>query len=183
MPFEFVQTNIEGVVVIKPDVFSDNRGFLLETYEKGRFRDAGINTEFVLEFYSKSTQGVLRGLHQQKKPYRQAKLVRCFEGEIFDVAIDVRPESDTYGEYVSTVLSAENKWSIYIPRGFLHGFLTLSDGAVVHYKVDNEYAPDYERGVVWDDPKIGINWPEEEPIVSQKDKDWPTLPESIYARD
>lgn len=183
MSFDFVQTDIEGVFIVKPEVYEDERGFLLETYEKGSFQKVGIDTEFILEFYSKSEQDVLRGLHQQKEPYQQAKLVRCFQGKIFDVAIDVRLESNTFGEYVSTILSSENKHALYIPRGFLHGFVTLSDDAVVHYKVDNEYAPDNECGVIWNDPAIGIDWPVEDPIISEKDQGWPTLQESIYTKD
>lgn len=180
MPFEFESADIEDIVVIEPEVFTDERGYLLETYEKRAFEKAGLSTDYVHEFYSRSTQGVLRGLHQQGDPYQQAKVVRCFEGEIFDVAVDVRPESSSYGEYVSFTLSEDNKRSIYIPRGFLHGFVTMSEKALVHYKVDNEYAPEFEQGVRWDDPRIDITWPIEDPFVSDKDQGWPQLTNSVY---
>ena len=183
MPFEFEQTGIDDVVIIKPSVFEDERGFFLETYEKNDFKQAGISNEFVLEYYSKSKQNVLRGFHQQASPHQQAKIVRCFSGEVFDVAVDVRPDSETYGEHVTHRLSDENKHAVYIPRGFLHGFATLSENALVHYKVDNEYAPNHEHGVVWDDPEIGVNWPIENPILSEKDEDWSRLQESIYSQE
>lgn len=182
MPFEFESTAIDDVVIIRPEVFKDDRGFLLETYEQEAFDERGLSTDFILEFYSASTQGVLRGLHQQADPYQQAKVVRCFDGEIFDVAVDVRPDSNTFGSYVSRRLSGENKQAMYIPRGFLHGFVTLSSRALVHYKVDNEYAPKHERGVRWDDSDIGIQWPTESPVVSEKDQQWPRLQESIYGQ-
>jgi dTDP-4-dehydrorhamnose 3,5-epimerase len=180
MPFEFVPTDINDVVLVKPDVFEDERGLLLETYDREAFETAGISTEFVLQFYSRSVRNVLRGLHQQSEPYQQAKLIRCFSGEIFDVAVDVRPESETYGEYVSSTLSADNKHALFVPSGFLHGFVALTDDALVHYAVDNEYAPDHERGVVWNDPDIGIDWPVADPLVSEKDRNWPRLRSSIY---
>lgn len=180
MPFEFQRTPIEDVVLIKPEVFEDERGYFLETYDESAFDKEGLATEYVLEFYSRSTKRVLRGLHQQTEPYQQGKVVRCFEGEIFDVAVDVRPESATYGEHVSFTLSEKNKCALYIPRGFLHGFQTVSEEAVVHYKVDNEYAPDNERGVRWDDPDLDIDWPFPSPVVSEKDSTWPRLRDSVY---
>ena len=180
MPFEFESTDIEGPIVIKPEVFEDERGFLLETYAEAPFADHGLPTDYELEFYSQSTRNVLRGLHRQSSPYEQAKIVRCLSGEIYDVAVDVRSESETHGQYISQHLSAANKHALYIPSGFLHGFVTLSESALVHYKTTNQYAPDHERGVRWDDPTIGIDWPVEEPIVSDKDNSWPTLEQSIY---
>lgn len=180
MPFEFEPSSIGDVIVIKPTVFEDKRGYFLETYDEMAFEQAGLSTEYVLEFYSRSTKGVLRGLHQQAEPYQQAKIIRCFEGEIFDVAVDVRPHSETYGEYVTFWLSEENKRAIYVPRGFLHGFVTTSEEALVHYKVDNEYAPDHECGVHWADPEIDIDWPVSDPILSEKDASWPLLHESVY---
>lgn len=180
MPFEFEPTPIEDVVVIKPKVFEDKRGYFLETYDEMAFEKLGLSTDYVLEFYSHSTNAVLRGLHQQAEPYQQAKIIRCFKGEIFDVAVDVRSDSETYGEYVSYLLSEENKRGLYVPRGFLHGFVTTSEEALVHYKVDNEYAPDYERGVHWDDPDIDIDWPVSDPILSEKDASWPHLRDSVY---
>ncbi len=182
MSFEFEPTQIDDVVIIKPEVYEDKRGFFLESYDRDEFAENGIPTEFVLEFYSQSKQRVIRGLHHQTHPYRQAKIVRCFDGEIFDVAVDVRPSSDSFGEYVSHRLSSENKHALYIPRGFLHGFATVSSSAVVHYKLDNQYAPDHEHGVRWDDQEIGIDWPVDSPIVSKKDQQWPVLQESIYMR-
>lgn len=183
MPFEFERTDIPDVILVKPEVFEDERGYFLETYDKKFFENAGVSAEFVLEFYSRSMQNVLRGLHQQATPHQQAKLVRCFSGEIFDVAVDIRPDSSTYGEYVSYFLSEENKYALFIPRGFLHGFVTLSESALVHYKVDNEYAPEHECGVIWDDSDLGIEWPIDDPIISEKDQEWPRLRKSIYARD
>lgn len=181
MSFEFEQTEIDDVILIKSEIFNDKRGFLLENYDKNEFSNAGISTEFILEFYSQSKQNVLRGLHQQSEPYQQAKLVHCFSGVIFDVAVDVRAGSNTYGEYVSCILSEDNRHSLYIPRGFLHGFVTLSDSALVQYKVDNEYAPEHECGVIWNDQIIGIEWPVENPLISEKDQQWPQLQKSIYA--
>lgn len=181
MPFDFEPTRIEDVILIKSEVFEDNRGFLLETYEEETFAKHGLPTNIELEFYSSSQEGVLRGLHQQTDPHQQAKIIRCFKGEIFDVAVDVRPNSDTFGEYVSQRLSEENKHALYIPRGFLHGFATISKDALVHYVTDNGYVPESEQGVIWNDPDLGINWPIEDPIISEKDKQWPLLQESIYA--
>ncbi|WP_435073282.1 dTDP-4-dehydrorhamnose 3,5-epimerase [Halorubrum sp. HHNYT27] len=181
MPFEFESTDINGPVVIKPRVFDDERGYLLESYAEGPFRERGLPTDFVLEFYSESFKDVLRGLHQQASPYEQAKIIRCFSGKIYDVVVDVRPGSETYGQYISKEISGENKHALYVPEGFLHGFATLSDSALVHYKVTNQFAPDHERGVRWDDPTIGINWPVNNPIISDKDQQLPTLQQSIYA--
>jgi dTDP-4-dehydrorhamnose 3,5-epimerase len=181
MPFEFEPMELDDVILVKPEVFEDERGFLLETYDKEAFEDVGISTEFVLEFYSKSKRNVLRGFHQQTSPYQQAKIVRCISGEIFDVAVDVRPESDTYGEHVTYRLSEDNKHALYLPRGFLHGYVTLSESALVYYKVDNEYSPENEHGVIWNDPEIDVDWPVEDPEVSEKDREWPQLQESIYA--
>ncbi|WP_435196325.1 dTDP-4-dehydrorhamnose 3,5-epimerase [Natronomonas sp. EA1] len=180
MPFSFEESQIDGVTLIQSEVFEDDRGYLLETFDKEVFEDAGLDTDFILEFYSRSEKGVLRGLHQQADPYQQAKIVRCIRGRIFDVAVDVRKGSETYGQSVSFVLSDENKNAVYIPRGFLHGFLTLSDAAIVHYKADNEYAPQHERGIRWDDPQLDIQWPHDDPIVSEKDESWPVLSKSVY---
>jgi dTDP-4-dehydrorhamnose 3,5-epimerase len=182
MPFDFERTAIEDVVVVKPEVFVDERGIFLETFETSAFESVGIESDFVLEYYSESKQRVLRGLHQQAPPHQQAKLVRCFDGRIYDVAVDARPKSSTYGEYVARRISDEDKHAIFVPRGFLHGFVTLSERALVHYHVDNEYAPEHEVGVRWDDPTIGIDWPVSDPILSEKDSKWGTLQESIYAR-
>ncbi len=179
MPFVFIKTEIKDVILIKPKVFGDSRGFFMETYKKSEFEKAGVSTNFVQDNHSKSTKNVLRGLHFQKDPFAQGKLVRCIKGEIFDVAIDIRKNSPTFRKWVSIKLSEENKLMLWIPIGFAHGFLTLSDEAEIIYKVtDNEYAPEYEATIKWDDPEIGINWPlEGEPILSDKDRTAPFLRE------
>lgn len=179
MPFEFERLEIPDVTLIKPKVFEDERGFFMETYKKPDFEKAGIKGDFVQDNHSKSKYGVLRGLHFQREPYAQAKIVRCIRGVIYDVAVDLRKDSPTFGKYVGVILSEFNKYQLYIPRGFAHGFVVLSDVAEVAYKVDNVYAPDYEGGIIWNDPEIGIDWPVDEPLVSEKDKMWPTLKEAI----
>jgi dTDP-4-dehydrorhamnose 3,5-epimerase len=179
MPFEFKKTKIPDVILIKPKIFGDDRGFFMETYKKEDFEKVGIIGEFIQDNHSKSGYGVLRGLHFQREPYAQAKIVRCIRGVIFDVAIDLRKNSPTFGEWVGVILSEYNKYQLYIPRGFAHGFCVLSDVAEIVYKVDNIYAPDYEGGVIWNDKDIGIEWPIDEPILSEKDKKWPTLKELV----
>lgn len=179
MPFEFKRLDIPDVILIKPKVFNDGRGFFMETYKKPDFERAGIKWEFVQDNHSKSKYGVLRGLHFQREPYAQAKIVRCIRGVIYDVAVDLRKDSPTFGKWVGIVLSEHNKWQLYIPRGFAHGFVVLSDVAEVVYKVDNVYAPDYEGGIIWNDQDIGIDWPIDNPILSEKDKNWPTLRKAI----
>ncbi len=177
MPFEFKRLEIPDVILITPKVFIDERGFFMETYQKGEFAKAGITGEFVQQNHSKSVKGVLRGLHYQKEPYAQAKLVRCIKGEIFDVAVDIRRESDTFGKYVSAMLSEENKNMLYIPRGFAHGFEVLSRKAEVVYNVDNIYSKNNESGIIWDDPHISIDWPIKNPVLSNKDRDWHNIKE------
>lgn len=180
MPFEFEPQKIKDVILVKPKVFGDNRGFFLESYKKSDFIANGINVEFNQDNHSKSTYGVLRGLHCQTKPYGQAKLVRCSKGRIFDVAVDIRPESKTFGQYVKVELSEENKNMLFIPDGFLHGFVVLSDEAELLYKASGEYAPKSELGVIWNDKDINIDWGIDfEPILSDKDKILPTLKEMI----
>ncbi|NJE62109.1 dTDP-4-dehydrorhamnose 3,5-epimerase [Thermococcus sp. 21S7] len=179
MPFEFRRLEIPDVILIKPKVFGDERGFFMETYKKSDFEKAGITGEFIQDNHSRSKYGVLRGLHFQKGQYAQAKIVRCVRGVIYDVAVDLRKDSPTFGKYVGVILSEFNKYQLYIPRGFAHGFAVLSDVAEVAYKVDNVYAPDQEGGLLWNDPDVGIKWPVEEPILSEKDKKWPTLKELI----
>ena len=179
MPFEFKRLEIPDVILIKSKVFEDERGFFMETYKKEDFERAGIRGEFVQDNHSRSKYGVLRGLHFQKEPYAQAKIVRCIRGVIYDVAVDLRGNSPTFGKYVGVILSEFNKYQLYIPRGFAHGFVVLSDVAEVVYKVDNVYAPDYDAGVIWNDPDIGIDWPIEEPVISKKDQKLPTLRELI----
>ncbi|NLL23776.1 MAG: dTDP-4-dehydrorhamnose 3,5-epimerase [Tissierellia bacterium] len=169
--FNFIKTEIEGVFIIEPRVFIDERGYFMETYNKADFHKAGITCEFVQDNQSKSKKGVLRGLHFQKQ-YPQAKLVRVTKGEVYDVAVDLRKDSPTYGKYVGVILSAEKKNMLFIPRGFAHGFLVLSEEAEFIYKCDEFYHPEDEGGIRWDDQSIGIRWPEVgiEYCLSEKDK-------------
>lgn len=176
MPFEFERQKIEDVILVKPKVFGDNRGFFMEAYKKSEFFENGITIEFNQDNHSKSTKGVLRGLHYQKSPYAQAKLVRCSKGRIYDVAVDIRPESKTFGQYVKVELSEENKQMLFIPEGFAHGFVVLSEEAELLYKASGEYAPQADRGIRWNDETIGINWEIDfEPILSKKDMVQPFL--------
>ena len=177
--FKKIETGIEGLYVIEPTVFEDERGYFMETYSKQDFLELGINVEFVQDNQSKSKKNVLRGLHYQTN-YPQAKLVRVISGEVYDVAVDLRPGSSTYGKYFGIKLSAENKKQFFIPRNFAHGFLVLSDTAEFSYKVDDFYHPNDEGGIIWNDEKIGIKWPtsdKEKLILSDKDKLLPTLEE------
>lgn len=178
--FNFEKTNIEGVYVIEPKVFGDNRGYFMETYNYEEFKEAGLDVNFVQDNQSSSTKGVLRGLHFQTK-HSQGKLVRVVSGEVFDVAVDLRKNSNTYGKWTGVVLSAENKKQFYIPQGFAHGFLVLSDAAEFTYKCTDFYAPQYEGGIAWNDPNIGIKWPLEDIVsvnLSDKDKKWLNLVDS-----
>lgn len=177
MPFEFIKTDIPEVIIVKPRTFFDERGFFLEFYKKSDFQSVGIDTDFVQDNHSKSVKGVLRGLHYQLSPMAQGKLVRCIKGKIFDVAVDIRKGSPTFGKWVGYELSEENKMMLWIPKGFAHGFLTISEQAEIIYKVSgSEYSSEYERSIRWNDPKININWPmTQEPILSEKDKNAPLL--------
>lgn len=171
MPFEFEKQKIEDVILIKPRVFGDNRGFFMETYKKSEFFANGITVEFVQDNHSKSTKGVLRGLHYQAKPFGQAKLVRCVRGKVYDVAVDIRKNSKTFGQYVKVELSEENKNMLYIPNGFAHGFVALTDEVELVYKTSGEYAPSADRGILWNDKDINIDWNIDfHPILSGKDK-------------
>ena len=168
--FLFKETSIKGVYKIDVKKHGDNRGYFMETYKKTDFDEAGLVYNFVQDNQSKSKKGVLRGLHFQKK-YPQAKLVRCIEGEVFDVCVDLRPGSPTYGKWEGAVLSAEKGNQFMIPRGFAHGFLVLSETATFCYKVDEFYHPEDEGGLMYDDPDIGVDWPDaEEILLSEKDK-------------
>jgi dTDP-4-dehydrorhamnose 3,5-epimerase len=169
MPFTFKKLEIPEVILIEPGVFEDERGFFLENYKYSEFSDFGIKDKFVQDNHSKSAKGVLRGLHFQKLPKAQAKLVRCISGEIFDVAVDIRKESPTFGKWVGETLSEENKKMLYIPIGFAHAFCVLSDKAEINYKSSDEYSPESEGAIAWNDPTINIEWPIEDPIVSEKD--------------
>lgn len=176
--FNFIKTEIEGVFIIEPKVFGDNRGYFMETYNETDFVNAGLNYKFVQDNQSKSKKGVLRGLHFQKN-YPQAKLVRVLEGEVFDVAVDLRKNSATYGKWVGVVLSEENKKQFMIPRGFAHGFVVLSESATFAYKCDEFYHPEDEGGVMYNDPNLGIVWPYNgEVLLSEKDKKHPLLKEA-----
>lgn len=168
MPFNFNTLDIPGVVLIEPRVFTDNRGFFLEMYKSSSY-EATIPLNFVQLNHSQSSKNVLRGLHYQKKPAAQAKLVTVIRGEVFDVAVDIRRGSPTYKQWVGVKLSADNHHLLYIPPGFAHGFCVLSDVADVMYYTSGEYSPEHECGIVWNDPEIGVNWPTTDPIVSSKD--------------
>ena len=178
MPFEFIKQEIEDVILIKPKVFGDNRGFFMETYKKSEFFENGITVEFNQDNHSKSTRNVLRGLHYQAKPYGQAKIVRCTKGRIYDVAVDIRLNSKTFGKYVKAELSEDNKNMLFIPSGFAHGFVVMSDEAEILYKASGEYNHQADRGILWSDKDINIDWDIDfEPILSEKDKVQPKLSE------
>lgn len=172
------RTEIEGVLIIEPQVFGDERGYFIESFNAERFlAQTGIEITFVQDNESLSKRGVLRGLHFQREPYAQAKLVRVVRGKVLDVAVDIRPESPTFGRYVATELSGENHRQMFIPKGFAHGYVVLEDNTIFQYKCDDFYHPESEDGIAWNDPKIGIDWgiPESEIILSEKDKDRPLL--------
>jgi dTDP-4-dehydrorhamnose 3,5-epimerase len=171
---KFVPAGIPGVIIIEPDVHQDRRGFFLETYHAGKYRDGGITEPFVQDNHSRSTGGTVRGLHLQLR-HPQGKLIRVIEGEIFDVAVDVRRGSPTFGKWVGVSLSAENFKQAYIPKGFAHGFAVVSDVAQVEYKCTDVYDPSSEIGIAWDDPAIGITWPVSSPILSDRDRRHPRL--------
>lgn len=177
--FNFEKTSIQGVYIIEPTVFGDSRGYFMETYQANEFKEAGLDYDFVQDNQSKSKKGVLRGLHfQYTKP--QGKLVRVIKGEVFDVAVDLRKGSETYGKWEGVILSEENKKQFFIPEGFAHGFLVLSDEAEFTYKCTDFYDGDDEGGIIWNDPEIGIDWPIEglEILLSEKDKEWKTMSET-----
>jgi len=172
---KFIETKISDLIIIEPTVFGDARGYFLESYNQNKFEEIIGKTSFVQDNESKSSKGVLRGLHFQKPPFQQAKLVRCIEGEVLDVAVDIRKNSKTYGKHISVLLSGENKRQLFVPRGFVHGFLVLSDSATFAYKVDNIYAPDHDAGIRWNDKELNIQWGMEdsEVIISEKDAELP----------
>jgi dTDP-4-dehydrorhamnose 3,5-epimerase len=175
MPFHFTPTDISGVIVIDPPVFPDDRGFFMESYKRSEFAAGGINETFVQCNQSKSARGILRGLHYQKNPKAQAKLVRALSGEIYDVAVDLRKGSSTYGKWTTVILSAENKKMLFVPVGFAHGLCVTSADAEMLYMTTEEYAPDLEAGVLWDDPDLAIEWPVANPVLSARDRAWPRL--------
>ena len=174
------KTKLPGVLIIEPDVFGDHRGYFMETYSSEKYKQIGVDSTFVQDNMSYSAQkGTLRGLHFQNNPMAQAKLVSCSQGSVIDVAVDIRKNSPTYKQWVAVELSAENKKQLYIPRGFAHGFLTITDNVEFRYKVDNLYSKECDRGIRFDDPTINIDWNDLlngiEPILSEKDKNGPLL--------
>jgi dTDP-4-dehydrorhamnose 3,5-epimerase len=178
-----IQTAIPDVLIIEPKVFGDERGFFFESYNERQWEEkTGLRTRFVQDNHSRSAKGVLRGLHYQiRQP--QGKLVRCVVGEVFDVAVDLRRSSPTFGKWSGALLSAENKRQMWVPEGFAHGFLVLSDAAEFLYKTTDYYAPENERGIVWNDPEMGIDWPiEGEPVLSKKDAEAAPFKDAIYYR-
>jgi dTDP-4-dehydrorhamnose 3,5-epimerase len=175
----FTDTPIPGLLLFEPDVFEDDRGYFFEAYNARQFAEAGIGATFVQDNQAHSGYGVLRGLHYQVKPYAQAKLVRALEGMILDVVVDIRPDSPTYGETYKVLLSADNKRQLFIPRGFAHGYLVLSEQAEFFYKCDNFYSWEHEGGIRYDDPKLNIDWEisAEDLILSKKDQHLPLFGE------
>ena len=176
MPFEFEKQKIEDVILIKPKIYGDNRGFFMESYKKSDFYNNGIKTEFLQDNYSKSSARVLRGLHYQANPFEQAKLVRCTKGRIYDIAVDIRPQSTTFKQYIKIELSETNNYVLFIPEGFAHGFVVLSEEAELLYKTTKEYAPQADKGILWSDKDLNIDWGIDfEPVLSEKDKRQPEL--------
>lgn len=180
MNFELIETNIQEVKLLKPHCFYDKRGFFFESYNQRTFAEIGLNDVWVQDNHSLSArQGTIRGMHYQTAPATQAKLVRVTRGSIYDVAVDVRPDSPTYGQFVGADLSAENKFQLYVPKGFAHGFCTLEDDTEVLYKSSAFYSPDNESGIRWDDPDVGVNWPvpREQITIVGRDAEFPLLRE------
>ena len=169
MPFTFKRLSIPDVILVEPQLFSDDRGFFYESFRESDFFSNGIDKKFVQDNFSHSVNGVIRGLHFQKAPKAQAKLVTVLKGKIFDVAVDIRKNSPTYGKWVSEILSSDTHNLLYVPEGFAHGFCVVSDEADVLYKVSNEYSQEHERSIIWNDPKLDIQWPIKKPIISNKD--------------
>ena len=175
MPFTFKRLEIPAVILVEPEVFEDGRGFFMETYKMPDFTAVGIKSDFVQENHSRSSKGVLRGLHYQNPPFAQGKLVRVVRGAVFDVAADIRKGSPTWGKWLGIILSEENKNILYVPESFAHGFCVLSEIAEVIYKTTNVYSPESEAGIIWNDVDLNIGWPVKEPILSEKDKKLPAL--------
>ena len=177
---EFIQTKLDGLYIVEPKVFGDHRGFFMESWSKRVFEAAGLHYDFVQDNHSSSTvKGTLRGIHFQRGDKAQAKLVRCARGSLLDVAVDLRPQSPTYKQWVAVELSEENKRQLLIPRGFGHGFLTLTDHVEFLYKADNYYAPEADGGIRWNDPELAVDWGIAEPILSEKDACFPFLKDAI----
>jgi len=176
---EFIQTEIPDIILIKPNVIEDHRGFFMESYHIKKFNIGGINCTFVQDNHAKSVQNTLRGLHFQAQ-YPQAKLLRCLKGKVFDVAVDIRQDSPYFGKWVGKELSEENKYQLYIPEGFAHGYYVMSETAEIAYKCSEIYHPEDEQGIRWNDPEIAINWPGDNPILSEKDKALPMMADSDF---
>lgn len=177
---EIIKTDIAGVLIVEPTVYGDARGYFFESFNEREFREkTGFKVHFVQDNESKSSYGVVRGLHFQRPPHAQSKLVRVVRGEVLDVAVDIRPKSPTFGKHVAVRLSAENHRQFFLPKGFAHGFSVLSEDAVFQYKCDDFYAPDCEGAIAWDDPELGIDWmlPAEDVILSEKDRNHPSFDE------
>jgi len=175
MPFNFLKTEIDSLTIIEPRAFADDRGFFLESYKKSDFLKNGIDVDFMQDNHSLSSKGVLRGLHYQKPPYTQAKLVRVVKGAAWDVAVDIRKTSPTYKKWIGIELSENNRKMFYIPEGFAHGFLSLTDEVHLLYKCSNEYSPTHDAGIIWNDPDLAIEWPVDKPLLSDKDLGLPYL--------
>jgi dTDP-4-dehydrorhamnose 3,5-epimerase len=173
VPFRFQKTAIDGIILIEPPSVSDQRGFFMETYRRSQFAAAGIDDVFVQENQSSSQRGVLRGLHYQNPPHAQSKLIRVLSGEIFDVAVDIRPNSPTSGRWVGIPLSSANRRMVYLPDWCAHGFCVVSEHAEVVYMATREYAPGHESGFMWNDPELAIEWPIASPTLSERDMKWP----------
>jgi dTDP-4-dehydrorhamnose 3,5-epimerase len=173
MPFTFTHSEIPGILLIEPHVVGDSRGMFIEAYKRSEFAAAGINEVFVQENQSRSRRGVLRGMHHQQAPHAQGKLIRVLSGEVFDVAVDIRPDSPTAGRWIGVRLSSENRRMVYLPHWCAHGFCVLSEYADVLYMTTTEYAPAHEAGFMWNDPSIGITWPVSTPILAERDTKWP----------
>lgn len=172
---------LEGAVILEPKVHGDHRGFFMESYNEQLFKDNGIDIKFVQDNHSLSAEpGVIRGLHYQLNPKAQEKLVRVISGAIYDVIVDIRKKSPTFGQWVGVILSEHNKRQLLVPKGFAHGFCTLVPNTQVIYKVDEYYSPEHDRGIIWNDPVLNIDWPISEPILSDKDRTHPTLAKAEY---
>ncbi|MCE9581060.1 MAG: dTDP-4-dehydrorhamnose 3,5-epimerase [Planctomycetes bacterium] len=183
MPFDFQPLPLPGLFLARPRVFSDGRGSFMETWRRDEFERAGIAGDFMQDNSAKnSKRGVLRGLHFQRDPHAQAKLVRCVRGRIFDVAVDLRPGSPTAGRHLAVELDGDVPSVLCVPRGFAHGYLTLTDESEVEYKVDAPYAPESEGGLAWDDLELGIPWPVRDPLLNERDRKWPGIRKLLEAR-
>jgi dTDP-4-dehydrorhamnose 3,5-epimerase len=176
---KIIETKLDGVIIIEPDVFGDYRGFFMESYNEQKFKEHGLDFNFLQDNHSLSVEaGTIRGLHYQLHPKAQTKLVRVLTGAIYDVVVDIRKDSPTFGQWVGVILSEDNKRQLLVPKGFAHGICTLVTNTQVFYKVDEFYSPENDRGILWNDPAIGIDWPTSKPILSDKDKVHPLLEEA-----